>query len=64
MQGIKIKSQQVQRYRLMAYAAEDTHPLVAALVKRLSPLPDRKQDIHVAKAGNFTAEVQRLARAL
>ena len=37
---------------------------MAALVKRLSPLPDRKLGIRVAKAGNFTAEVQRLARAL
>ncbi|HMW17919.1 MAG TPA: hypothetical protein PKN13_11860 [Accumulibacter sp.] len=53
-----------QRYRFMAYAVEDTHPLVATLVKRLSAMPGRKLDIHVAKAGNFTAEVQRLARAL
>lgn len=64
VQGIKVKAQQGQRYRLMTYAAEDTHPLVAALVKRLNALPDRKLDIHVAKAGNFTAEVQRLARTL
>lgn len=64
VQGIKVKAHQGQRYRLMTYAAEDTHPLVAALVKRLSPLPGRKLHIHVAKAGNFTAEVQRLARAL
>jgi hypothetical protein len=64
VQGIKVKAQQGQRYHFMAYAAEDTHPLVAALVKRLSPLPDRKLHIDVAKAGNFTAEVQRLARAL
>lgn len=64
VQGIKVKAQQGQRYRLMTYAAEDTHPLVAALVKRLGLLPGRKLHIHVAKAGNFTAEVQRLARAL
>lgn len=64
VQGIKVKAQQGQRYRLITYAAEDTHPLVAALVKRLGPLPGRKLHIHVAKAGNFTAEVQRLARAL
>lgn len=64
VQGIKVKAQQGQRYRLITYAAEDTHSLVAALVKRLGPLPGRKLHIHVAKAGNFTAEVQRLARAL
>lgn len=64
MHGIKVKAQQGQRFRFMAYAAEDTHPLVAALVKRLSPLPDKKLEIHVATAGNFTAEVQRLTRAL
>lgn len=62
--GFKVKAQQGQRFRFMAYATEDTHPLVAALVTRLSALPDRKLDIHVAKAGNFTGEVQRLARAL
>ena len=62
--GLKVKAQQGQHFRFMAYAAEDTHPLVTALVKRLSALPDRKLDIRVAKAGNFTAEVQRLARAL
>lgn len=64
VQGIKVKAQQGQRYRFMAYAAEDNHPLVTALVKRLSSLPGRKLHIHVAKADNFTAEVQRLARAL
>lgn len=62
--GLKVKAQQGQHFRFIVYAAEDTHPLVAALVKRLSALPDRKLDIHVAKAGNFTAEVQRLARVL
>ncbi|QNM97114.1 integrase [Chitinimonas koreensis] len=64
VQGIKIKAQQGQPYRFMAYSVEDTHPLVAALVNRLSTLPDRKLDIHIAKAGNFTAEIQRLARML
>ena len=62
--GLKVKAQQGQHFRFMAYAAEDTHSLVAALVNRLSALPYRKLDIRVAKAGNFTAEVQRLARAL
>lgn len=62
--GLKVKTQQGQRYRFMGYAVEDPHPLVAALVKRLSVLPDRKLEIRVAKSGNFTAEVQRLARAL
>ena len=33
------KAQQGNATALMAYAAEDTHPLVAALVKRLSALP-------------------------
>lgn len=62
--GIKIKAQQGQPYRFMAYSVEDTHPLVAALVNRLSAQPDRKLHIHIAKAGNFTAEIQRLARML
>lgn len=62
--GIKVKAQQGQPYRFMSYAASDTHPLVAALVKRLGTQPDRKMHVRIAKAGNFTAEVQRLGRKL
>lgn len=62
--GIKVKAQQGQPFRFMAYAVDHTHPLVAALLKRLDTQPDRKLHIQISKAGNFTAEIQRLGRKL
>ncbi len=62
--GLKVKERQGQRFRFMAFATEDPHPLVASMVKRLNTLPGKRLEVHVTKPGNFTAEVQRLARAL
>ncbi len=62
--GAKVKASQGQPNRFVAYAEDDTHPLVAALVKRLSTEPGKKLRVKIAEAGNFTAEIQRLARSL
>ncbi len=63
--GAKVKAQhQGQPRRFMAYSVNDPHPLVAALVRRLSTAPNKKLRVHIARAGNFTAEVQRLGRSL
>lgn len=62
--GAKVKASQGQPNRFVAYSEDDTHPLVAALVKRLSTEPSKKLHVQVASAGNFTTEIQRLGRAL
>ena len=62
--GAKVKASQGQPHRFVAYSADDTHPLVAALVKRLSMETDRKLRVQIAKPGNFTTEIQRLGRSL
>lgn len=62
--GAKVKAHQGQPHRFMAYSASDAHPLVAALVKRLSTAPNRKLQVQIGKALNFTAELQRLGRCL
>ncbi len=62
--GLKVKERQGQRFRFMAFAAEDSHPLVASMVKRLNALPGKRLEVKVTSPGNFTVEVQRLARSL
>ena len=62
--GVKVKASQGQPNRFVAYAEDDDHPLVAALVKRLSTEPGKKLRVQIAKAGNFSTEIQRLARSL
>ena len=62
--GAKVTTHQGQPHRFVAYAADDTHPLVAVLVRRLSAESGRKLRIKIAKAGNLTAEIQRLGRNL
>lgn len=62
--GAKVKASQGQPSRFVAYSANDTHPLIAALVKRLSSEPGKKLRVQIAKAGNFTTEIQRLGRSL
>lgn len=64
MHGLKVKAQQGQPNRFIAYAAGDEHPLVVVLVKRLRTLSARKLHIEIAKAGNFTKEIERLGRKL
>lgn len=62
--GAKVTAHQGQPHRFVAYAVDDTHPLVAALVSRLCTEPGRKLHVKIAKAGNFTTEIQRLGRDL
>lgn len=62
--GAKVTAHQGQPHRFVAYAVDDTHPLVAALVRRLCTEPCRKLHIKIANAANFTAEIQRLGRNL
>lgn len=62
--GAKVKANQGQPNRFVAYSEDDAHPLVAALVNRLRTEPDKKLLVKIAKAGNFTTEIQRLARSL
>lgn len=62
--GAKVTEHQGQPHRFVAYALDDTHPLVSALVRRLRIEPGRKLHIKIANAGNFTAEIQRLGRNL
>lgn len=62
--GAKVTAHQGQPHRFVAYAVDDPHPLVAALVRRLCTEPCRKLHIKIANAGNFTAEIQRLGRNL
>lgn len=62
--GAKVKVNQGQPNRFVAYSEDDAHPLVAALVNRLHTEPGKKLLVKIAKAGNFTMEIQRLARSL
>ena len=62
--GAKVKASQGQPNRFVAYSADDMHPLVEALTKRLSTEPGKKLRVQIAKAGNFTTEIQRLGRSL
>lgn len=62
--GAKVKASQGQPNRFVAYSEDDTHPLVAALVKRLHTESGRKLRVQIAKPGNFSAEIQRLGRNL
>lgn len=62
--GAKVTEHQGQPHRFVAYAVDDTHPLVAALVRRLRTEPGRKLHTRIANASNFTAEIRRLGRNL
>ncbi|MDY0965103.1 hypothetical protein [Massilia sp. CFBP9026] len=62
--GAKVATHQGQPHRIVAYAVDDPHPLVAALVRRLCTEPGRKLYVKIVSAGNFTVEIQRLGRSL
>lgn len=64
VRGAKVTPHQGQPHRFVAYAVDDPHPLVAALMRRLCTEPSRKLHIKIASAGNFTVEIQRLGRNL
>lgn len=62
--GAKVKAGQGFPHRRISYALNETHPLVVALVQMLSDIPAAQHTISVADPGNFSKEVQRLARSL
>ncbi|MER1939338.1 site-specific integrase [Castellaniella sp. FW104-16D08] len=65
VKGAKVNDRQGQPYRLIAYRANDSHPLVQAITGELdasgSAAPVTVQIEHV---GNFTVEIRRLAECL
>lgn len=62
--GTKVKREQGQPLRQVAYAIENPHPLVSMLRELLPDKADAPIVIHVESAVNFSAEVQRLAACL
>lgn len=62
--GVKVRANQGQPSRIVAYAEDDTHPLVAALARRLSAEPTKKLHVQITNAANFTTEIRRLGRDL
>jgi hypothetical protein len=62
--GSKVTAHQGQPHRFVAYAVDDTHPLVAVLVKRLRAATNTELQIQIGKAVNFTAELKRLGHCL
>ncbi|MER1969047.1 hypothetical protein [Castellaniella sp. GW247-6E4] len=63
--GVKVKEGQGQPYRLIAYRANDPHPLMRAIVDLLdSDDVELPLNVQIERPGNFTVEVRRLAKCL
>lgn len=62
--GAKVKAGQGLPHRRISYALDEAHPLVVAFIQILSDIPAAQHTISVADPGNFSKEVQRLARSL
>jgi integrase len=62
--GAKVKREQGQPLRRLTYSAEDPHPLLQMLMALAPATPDAPLVVQVESAGNFSAEVQRLAACL
>ncbi len=60
--GAKVKAHQGQPHRLIVYRADDSHPLLLALISRLAE--QRELLVRIDSPVNFTVEVRRLARSL
>jgi integrase len=64
VRGAKVKREQGQPLRRLTYAASDPHPLLQMLMALAPATPDAPLVVQVESAGNFSAEVQRLAAYL
>jgi len=64
VKGAKVKREQGQPLRRLTYSAEDPHPLLQMLMALAPATPYAPLVVQVESAGNFSAEVQRLAACL
>ena len=64
VKGAKVKREQGQPLRRLTYSAADPHPLLQMLMTLAPATPDAPLVVQVERAGNFSAEVKRLAGCL
>ncbi len=64
IEGAKVKEGQGLPHRRVSYQLEEGDPLVVALVQMLNDKPAPENTVSIEHPGNFSKEIQRLARAL